>query len=50
MVNMEVVNMKINETSSSVPGYHIYKHVWDTVFDEELRRVREPGPDTNRSN
>ena len=28
------MNMEVSETSSCVPGYHIYKHVWDAVIGE----------------
>ena len=39
--------MEVSETNSSVPGYLIYKHVWDAVIVKELRCERES--DTNRS-
>ena len=26
--------MEDSETSSCVPGYHIYKHIWDAVIGE----------------
>ena len=26
--------MGVSETSSCVPGYHIYKHVWEAVIGE----------------
>ena len=38
--------MEVSETSSCVPGYHIYKDVWDAVIGKELRCEREP--DANR--
>ena len=39
--------MEVSETSSCVPGYHIYKDFWDAVIGKELRCEGEP--DTNRS-
>ena len=46
-MSISVVNMEVSETSSCVPGYYIYKDVWNAVTGEELRCEREP--DTNRS-
>ena len=47
-MSISVVNMEVNERSSCVRGYHIYKDIWDTVIGEEIQCEREP--DTNRSN
>ena len=47
LVGISVVNMEVSEVNSYVPGYYIFKQVWDAVISEELRCEREP--DTNRS-
>ena len=36
------------EISSSVPGYHVYKHIWTAVIGEELPCSREPTNSSDR--
>ena len=39
------MNTEVSETSSCVPGYHIYKDVWDADVKESLIRTNRTAID-----